>query len=126
MTVKRTILVVDDDPDIRRMLRRMLESDGYHVVEAADGLEALGRLRLEPGGHLGRLRGIPRHELLDQPKLDGQGNELLLGAVVDVPFQAAAFIVLGRHETLAGGLKLLEAGAQLGSEPDVPKHQPGL
>ncbi len=35
------ILVVDDDPDIRDMLRRMLESAGYEVIDAPDGKEAL-------------------------------------------------------------------------------------
>ena len=35
------ILVVDDDPDIRDMLRRMLETAGYEVLDAPDGEEAL-------------------------------------------------------------------------------------
>jgi DNA-binding response OmpR family regulator len=36
-----TILVVDDEPGWRAALRRVLEPDGYHVVTAADGDEAL-------------------------------------------------------------------------------------
>jgi len=36
-----TLLVVDDDPFIRRALRRMLQVDGTSVVEAADGEQAL-------------------------------------------------------------------------------------
>ncbi len=35
------ILIVDDDESIRRTLRRMLESAGYDVVEAADGQEGV-------------------------------------------------------------------------------------
>src|SRR5919201_3508901 len=35
-----TILVADDDAVIRGNLRLLLESEGYPVVEAADGLEA--------------------------------------------------------------------------------------
>lgn len=31
------ILIVDDDPDLRQMLRHLFESDGYDVIEAADG-----------------------------------------------------------------------------------------
>lgn len=35
------ILVIDDEPAIRGMLRDMLESDGHLVVEASDGVEAM-------------------------------------------------------------------------------------
>jgi GAF domain-containing protein/CheY-like chemotaxis protein/anti-sigma regulatory factor (Ser/Thr protein kinase) len=39
------VLVVDDDAGLRQLLRRMLEPEGYAVVEARDGREALERLR---------------------------------------------------------------------------------
>ena len=39
---KKTILVVDDDDASRVILREMLLEAGYDVVEAADGLMALG------------------------------------------------------------------------------------
>lgn len=38
---KRRILIVDDDRDALRLLRMALESEGYEVIEAADGLAAL-------------------------------------------------------------------------------------
>jgi CheY-like chemotaxis protein len=34
------VLVADDDPDVRQMLRTLLELDGYEVMEARDGTEA--------------------------------------------------------------------------------------
>ena len=37
----RTILVVDDEVDIRKMLSRLLVDRGYHVLEADRGLQAL-------------------------------------------------------------------------------------
>ena len=40
------ILIVDDDVQIRNMLRQMLELEGYEVMDAPDGKEAL-RLYLE-------------------------------------------------------------------------------
>lgn len=43
-TVK-TILIVDDAPVIREMLRGTLEPAGYNIVEAKDGEEALQILR---------------------------------------------------------------------------------
>lgn len=41
----RRILVVDDDESIREYLRQLLEENGYRVVEAGDGLQALEQLR---------------------------------------------------------------------------------
>lgn len=41
------ILVVDDDQDIREVLRCLLESAGYLVDEACDGMDAAARLNLE-------------------------------------------------------------------------------
>jgi CheY-like chemotaxis protein len=41
----RTVLVVDDEEDIRRMLRRVLQERGYCVVEAGRGTEALQAVR---------------------------------------------------------------------------------
>jgi CheY-like chemotaxis protein len=37
---RHQVLVVDDDPDVRTMLRTQLEVDGYQVMEAADGNQA--------------------------------------------------------------------------------------
>ncbi len=40
-----TILVVEDDPDVRVALAELLASEGYQVTATADGGEALNRLR---------------------------------------------------------------------------------
>ena len=39
--MKHKILLVDDDPGVRRMLSRVLEEEDYAVVPAANGLEAI-------------------------------------------------------------------------------------
>src|SRR6185503_7999352 len=44
---EKSILVVDDDPSIRSLLRQELESQRYRVREAADGEEALAAVRAE-------------------------------------------------------------------------------
>ena len=44
------VLVVDDYPDSRDILRRMLEIRGIRVAEAADGPEAVEVARREPHG----------------------------------------------------------------------------
>jgi CheY-like chemotaxis protein len=41
----KTLLVVDDDPDGIEVLRSVLEQEGWSVVSAANGEEALDRLR---------------------------------------------------------------------------------
>lgn len=48
MRQQYTILVVDDEPTIREVVRRYLERDGYRVIEAADGPTALDTLRNDP------------------------------------------------------------------------------
>ena len=41
----RTVLLVEDDYDVRETVREVLADEGYQVVVAADGQEALDRLR---------------------------------------------------------------------------------
>ena len=43
-----SILVVDDENQIRRLVRETLEQAGHHVTEARDGKEALQQYRLAP------------------------------------------------------------------------------
>src|SRR5215510_5828996 len=65
MRTPRPVLVVDDNPDVRAVVRDALEGAGYAVVEAADGAAAL---RL--------VRGMrPAAVLLDvdMPVVDGPG-----------------------------------------------------
>src|SRR5512146_322629 len=59
----RRVLVVDDEPHIRAVLRGYLEADGFAVSEAADGEEAVRRVR----------RDAPDLVLLDVmlPGIDG-------------------------------------------------------
>jgi diguanylate cyclase (GGDEF)-like protein len=58
------ILVADDETVSRMMMKKILQTSGYEVVEAADGREAAGLLS-EPGG--------PRMALIDwiMPAMDG-------------------------------------------------------
>jgi len=59
-----SILVVDDDPDIRSSLTEILDNEGYRVAGARNGREALE--------YLGR-RTLPSLILLDMimPEMDG-------------------------------------------------------
>ena len=43
------ILVVDDEPQIRRVMKMTLGGQGYEIVEARSGEEALERFREQSG-----------------------------------------------------------------------------
>jgi two-component system cell cycle response regulator DivK len=47
MLSKGTILYVEDNSDNRKLVRRVLEVEGYSVVEAKDAMQALERLGTE-------------------------------------------------------------------------------
>ena len=61
----RPVLVVDDEPAIRALIRDALEHEGFEVLDAADGAEALRFME----------RSDPWVVLLDMamPTLDGKG-----------------------------------------------------
>jgi len=48
-TTPLSILVVDDEPVVRRLAYRILNASAYRVFEASDGAEALEVLSLAPG-----------------------------------------------------------------------------
>ena len=52
MTDSNLILVADDEPAIRRLLRTILTTQGYAVTEAADGINALQTALLTPNADL--------------------------------------------------------------------------
>ena len=45
MDKAKSILIVEDDHDVRGALAALLEGEGYRVIEAQDGASALDRLR---------------------------------------------------------------------------------
>jgi DNA-binding response OmpR family regulator len=71
------VLVVEDEDDVRRLVRALLERAGHTVVEAANGLEALRRLEASP----------PDLVVLDvaMPELDGWQTLERIRDLSDVP-----------------------------------------
>ncbi len=61
--MSQTVLVVDDEPKLVDLVRVIMEKEGYNVVEAHNGYEALGRVRDD----------LPDVVLLDvmMPEMDG-------------------------------------------------------
>jgi DNA-binding response OmpR family regulator len=62
---KKTVLLVEDEEPLRRVLRELLEREGFTVVEASDGIQALDEVD----------RSAPDVLVLDLklPRLDGYG-----------------------------------------------------
>ncbi len=71
------ILVVDDEPRMTRFIRMNLELEGYRVIEAHNGLEALDKARTN----------LPDLVILDvmMPELDGFDTLEMLREVSNVP-----------------------------------------
>jgi CheY-like chemotaxis protein len=69
----KTILVVDDEPNVREYLRTVLEDAQFNVVTAADGQEALEVIRREKPDFISLDLIMPRksgHKLLYELKKD--------------------------------------------------------
>jgi CheY-like chemotaxis protein len=60
----KSVLVVNDEPFIRRILSRMVAREGYSVAEASDGQDALNHLKKEPVDFV--------ISDLEMPKMDGR------------------------------------------------------
>jgi len=93
-----SILVIDDEPPIRRLLRITLTAHGHRVIEAATAREALSLLRHER----------PDLVLLDLglPDMDGQA---LIGAIRAE--SAVPIVVLSSRGEEATKVQALDAGA---------------
>jgi two-component system KDP operon response regulator KdpE len=93
------ILVVDDEPPIRRLLRTGLETQDYAIAEAANAAQAEAHLRSEKADLIVLDLGLP----------DRNGLELLKdlrGGGIDVPV-----VVLSSRTDEAGIVQALELGA---------------
>lgn len=74
---KATILVVDDEVSLRQMIVRQLHSEGYRVLEAGYGMEALDVARTSPE---------PVHLVLSDIRMPGMlGTELAERLVAEHP-----------------------------------------
>lgn len=91
------LLVVDDEPQIRRLLRAALTRGGYAVAEAADGRAALSLLAIEK----------PELVLLDLGLPDRDGLELV-GAMAA---GGARVIVVSARDAVDEKVAALDLGA---------------
>src|SRR5260370_31624420 len=82
MATAGKVLVVDDEPDVRDVVGEFLREDGFEVVEAGNGLQALPQVkRVHPDAvvldlMMPRLRGL--HAVKRIPPLDRKIRILLI------------------------------------------------
>ncbi|KQT09215.1 two-component system response regulator [Methylobacterium sp. Leaf399] len=94
-----TILVVDDEPPIRKLLRMGLATQGYAVVEAPDARTALAMLAREAVDLIILDLGLP----------DMRGHDLL--RVVRADFRDLPVVVLSSRDDEPGKVEALDLGA---------------
>lgn len=111
------ILIADDEPEIRDLLRLYLENEQYEVIEAEDGQQALDRLRTEK----------PDLCVLDimMPKMDGyhvlqelrkESNiPVLILSAKDADSEKILGLNLGADDYLSKPFNPLEAVARVNS-----------
>jgi DNA-binding response OmpR family regulator len=98
--MRHTVLTIEDQPDIRRLIRMTLEFKGYRVIEAGDGSEGLRLARSEQ----------PHLILLDvmMPGMDG----LTVGrTLADDPALSQIPVVM---LSALGGVEDIKAGLHAG------------
>ena len=111
------ILIADDEPEIRNLLRLYLENENYHVIEAEDGQRALDLLRAEQ----------PALCILDimMPEMDGyhvlqelrktSNIPVMILSAKDADSEKILGLNLGADDYLAKPFNPLEAVARVNS-----------
>src|SRR6185437_11201582 len=96
---RKQVLIVDDEPNLRKILSAQLSRDGYDVLTAEDGEQGLAQLK--------------EHHIdlvitdLKMPKVDGM--TLLRRALVEEP--ELPVILITAHGTIDTAVEALKAGA---------------
>ncbi len=115
--MNKKVLIADDEDEIRSLLRLYLENDGYSVVEAKDGLEAVSLLRSEK----------PDLCVLDimMPKMDGyqvliklredSNIPVIILSAKDADSEKILGLNLGADDYIAKPFNPLEAVARINS-----------
>jgi two-component system, cell cycle sensor histidine kinase and response regulator CckA len=103
-----TILVVEDDEDLREVVARILTNNGYRVISAGNGREAIEAA----GRHHGHIDLLLTDVVMPQM----QGNELARLIAADRPDLRVLFMS-GYAQPALGAAGTLEPGAILLEKP---------
>jgi len=109
--VSHRILVVDDEQGVREALRQLLEYEGYTVVLAASGPEALGAYA-----------DIKPHLVLLDVKMAGMDGLAVLAKLREVD-PAALVVMISGHGTIATAVEATQLGAHDFLEKPLDTHR---
>lgn len=94
-----SILIIDDEPQIRKLLSRMMELEGYEVFQATDCQSTLKQLKLH----------TPQVALCDVFLPDGHGVDLVL--TMKKLYPELEIILLTAHGNIPDGVQAIKNGA---------------
>ena len=92
--------------------------EGAHFVDGAVGVLGDG-----VEGCDGCWCGVAFGDLSGDPEFDFDGDELLLGAVVEVPLESASGVVLDRHDAPTRGAEFVDASLEVVGQALVAQCQ---
>ena len=105
---QETILLVEDEPNLRRLAQQYLEKQGYRILEAEDGAAALQIV----AGHQGKI-----DLLLTDVVMPGMNGRELATQVTALRSEVRVLYMSGYTENAIGHDGLLEAGINLLQKP---------
>jgi two-component system cell cycle sensor histidine kinase/response regulator CckA len=106
-----TILVVDDDASIRELVHRALRDNGYHVLTACDGLDAIA----VAGAHAGSI-----HALITDLVMPRMGGAELAGQLTAAHRDLAVLYISGYTDRREWKLEASQVGRAYVQKPFTP------
>jgi PAS domain S-box-containing protein len=103
-----TILVVEDEPNLRYLARQYLEKQGYRVIEAADGAVAM-QIAVAHEGTI--------HLLLTDVIMPGMNGRELAQRISEIRPNVKVLYMSGYTENVVGHNGMLDAGVRLLQKP---------
>ena len=114
MTLRTKILIVDDEPAIRRLLRVSLVRGGYEVVEAADARKAMNALEIDKPDLVLLDLGLPDRDGMELvPLIKEAGIALLIVSARDATEEKVTALDLGADDFVTKPFDTEEVNARI-------------
>jgi DNA-binding response OmpR family regulator len=110
---QKTILIADDDPDVRLGLHLRLKANHYHVIFAADGMASIAEAR----------KYIPDLIILDLGLPAGDGFSVMERLKANDSLSLIPVIVLSARDRATNMDRVLKAGAKAFLQKPVDNAQ---